>query len=209
MFVLSDPGESTLSFDPSAMNVWSTTVLWEGATSDLTSMASGGRLTSAAYKITEDAIVFASGVVSNREETVPLWAVRDVDYSQGIAQRTRGVADLTLKLDPQAEQHYGQRVLVLRAIKDAKRVRDIVLQQANAVRNYWNQRLHDRDIEQRRAGAMNFGMAAPAAQPAAQPVSTPSGGDDLMAKLGKLGEMKQAGLLSDDEFAAAKAKLLS
>jgi hypothetical protein len=29
-----------------------------------------------------------------------------------------------------------------------------------------------------------------------------------MAQLAKLGEMKQAGLLSDEEFAAAKAKLL-
>ena len=202
-----------MTFDPSAMNVWSTTVLWEGTTSDLTSMASGGRLTSAAYKITEDAIIFASGVVSSREETVPLWAVRDVDYAQSIAQRTRGVADLTLKLDPQAEQHYGQRVLVLRAIKDAKRVRDIVLQQANIVRNYWNQRLHDRDIEQRRAGAMNIGTSAsapePAAQSAPQHVPEPAGGDDFMAKLGKLAKLKQAGLLSDDEFAAAKAKLLA
>jgi hypothetical protein len=31
---------------------------------------------------------------------------------------------------------------------------------------------------------------------------------DLMAQLTKLGEMKQAGLLSEEEFAAAKAKLL-
>lgn len=32
--------------------------------------------------------------------------------------------------------------------------------------------------------------------------------DDLAMQLSKLGEMKQAGLLTDDEFAAAKAKLL-
>jgi hypothetical protein len=29
-----------------------------------------------------------------------------------------------------------------------------------------------------------------------------------MEQLGRLGDMKQAGLLSDEEFAAAKAKLL-
>lgn len=43
-------------------------------------------------------------------------------------------------------------------------------------------------------------QAAPAAAPA---------GDDLMAKLTQLAELKAAGVLSDEEFAAAKAKLLS
>jgi hypothetical protein len=32
--------------------------------------------------------------------------------------------------------------------------------------------------------------------------------DDMVEQLSKLGEMKQQGLLSDDEFAAAKARLL-
>ncbi len=44
--------------------------------------------------------------------------------------------------------------------------------------------------------------AAPAA-PAA-----PAGGEDVMAELEKLGQMKASGILTDEEFAAAKAKLL-
>src|SRR5580692_8682428 len=43
-------------------------------------------------------------------------------------------------------------------------------------------------------------------QPPAAPA--PSGGDDTMAKLQKLADMKSQGLLSDQEFAAMKAKLL-
>jgi uncharacterized membrane protein YebE (DUF533 family) len=42
--------------------------------------------------------------------------------------------------------------------------------------------------------------------PAPQPL--PAGGDDSMAQLEKLAEMHGAGVLSDDEFSAAKAKLL-
>lgn len=42
--------------------------------------------------------------------------------------------------------------------------------------------------------------------PAPVPAAPPQ--DDLMTQLAKLAEMKQAGLLNDDEFAAAKAKLL-
>ncbi len=52
------------------------------------------------------------------------------------------------------------------------------------------------------AAASQEQQAAPAAAPA------PSAGDDLMAQLTKLADMKNAGILSDAEFAAAKAKLL-
>ena len=38
--------------------------------------------------------------------------------------------------------------------------------------------------------------------------SAPSAGDDLAGQLEKLAVMKAKGLLSDEEFAAAKAKLL-
>jgi hypothetical protein len=49
--------------------------------------------------------------------------------------------------------------------------------------------------------------AAPAAAaPAAAPA--PAGGDDLMAQLEKLAQLKAAGVLSEEEFTAAKAKLL-
>ncbi|MGG7101970.1 SHOCT domain-containing protein [Rhodococcus sp. 24CO] len=43
-------------------------------------------------------------------------------------------------------------------------------------------------------------QAAPAAPPA---------GDDLVSKLQELGRLHQSGVLSDEEFAAAKARLLS
>lgn len=52
---------------------------------------------------------------------------------------------------------------------------------------------------------------APAPAPAAPaPAAAPAtaGGDDLMAQLEKLAQLKAAGVLSDEEFAAAKAKLL-
>lgn len=52
---------------------------------------------------------------------------------------------------------------------------------------------------QAQVNAMQAQQAAPAA-------AAPSG--DLMEELSKLGDMKAAGLLTDEEFAAAKAKLL-
>jgi hypothetical protein len=49
----------------------------------------------------------------------------------------------------------------------------------------------------------------PEPQPAAAAVSAPVSVDDLHAQLTKLGELRQAGLLTDEEFAAYKARLLA
>ena len=55
--------------------------------------------------------------------------------------------------------------------------------------------------------------AAPAYPPPAPaapaPAAAPSAADAMMAQLVQLGEMRNQGLLSDAEFAAAKARLLS
>jgi hypothetical protein len=46
----------------------------------------------------------------------------------------------------------------------------------------------------------------PAPAPAAAP---PAGGDDLIARLQQLGELRDQGILTEEEFAAQKAKLLA
>ena len=48
---------------------------------------------------------------------------------------------------------------------------------------------------------------APAAAPAPAPAAAGEG--DLMAELSKLADLKAAGVLTDEEFSAAKAKLLA
>lgn len=48
-----------------------------------------------------------------------------------------------------------------------------------------------------------------AAQQQAQVAPAAPAGDDMMAKLTQLADLKNAGVLSEEEFAAAKAKLLS
>lgn len=191
--------DPTTSFDPGMMTPTSSIALWEGSTADLTNLATGGRMTVASYRITEDGIVFASGVLSTREEVVPLWAVRDVDLTQRMTQKARGVGDLTLKIDESAAPEYGQQKLVLKSIADPQNVKRLILDQANKVRLRWNAWRQEQTIERNRAGA---------AQVFAGQLPTTGSADDLMVKLTKLGDMKQAGLLTDEEFAAAKAKLL-
>ena len=57
------------------------------------------------------------------------------------------------------------------------------------------------------AAARAVAAQVPAA-PAPTQIAAPAG-DDLMTQLTKLADLKAAGILSEDEFAAAKAKLLA
>ncbi|TNU72938.1 SHOCT domain-containing protein [Miniimonas arenae] len=59
-----------------------------------------------------------------------------------------------------------------------------------------------------RAAAAQYAQPAPVA-PAPVVAAAPAAGIDVVAELQKLGQLKEAGLLDDAEFAAAKAKLLS
>jgi hypothetical protein len=61
---------------------------------------------------------------------------------------------------------------------------------------------HLDDEDQARAQAP-YGGPEPAPQAA-----TPGGADPVMAELERLADMRRQGLLSDEEFSAAKAKLL-
>ncbi|MEV4688708.1 SHOCT domain-containing protein [Microbacterium sp. LWH3-1.2] len=66
------------------------------------------------------------------------------------------------------------------------------------------------EAQQERARVDASAAQAVAAQQGAAPMlATPStGGEDLTAQLSRLGEMRTQGLISDQEFSAAKAKLL-
>ncbi|MEV8273462.1 SHOCT domain-containing protein [Microbacterium sp. NPDC077184] len=64
-------------------------------------------------------------------------------------------------------------------------------------------------IAMEQAAAQAVAQAQAAQAPAAAPAPAPAaGGVDLVAELQKLGSLKEAGILTDAEFAAAKAKLL-
>jgi len=71
------------------------------------------------------------------------------------------------------------------------------------------QQAYEASQQQAQIDAAAQAAAAQYAQPAAPAPAAPAGGGtDLVAELQKLASLKDAGILSDEEFAAAKAKLL-
>ncbi|WP_431807058.1 SHOCT domain-containing protein [Microbacterium paraoxydans] len=76
--------------------------------------------------------------------------------------------------------------------------------QARRAQKEYEQQQYEAAQQQAQVEATVQNMAAP---PAA-PTPAPAAGDDLIAKLQQLASMQQAGVLSAEEFAAAKQKLL-
>lgn len=64
------------------------------------------------------------------------------------------------------------------------------------------------EAQQQQAAMNAAAQQAVAQQQAAAPAAAPAGGTDVVAELQKLAALKDQGILSDAEFAAAKAKLL-
>ncbi|MBB5788972.1 SHOCT domain-containing protein [Jiangella mangrovi] len=73
----------------------------------------------------------------------------------------------------------------------------------------WQQQDYDRQMQEQAAYEQQA-RAAYAAQPPPQPAPSAAGGeDDLSAQLERLADLKAQGVLTDEEFAAAKARLLN
>jgi hypothetical protein len=77
---------------------------------------------------------------------------------------------------------------------------------ATATRNAVNRRQADKNA-QAYAHAMNTAYAQEVPQPQ-QPVSAAPSKEDTIAQLERLGALKAQGILTEEEFAAQKAKLL-
>jgi hypothetical protein len=74
---------------------------------------------------------------------------------------------------------------------------------------YYQQQMMQQQIDQAAAAAVAAQQAAaPGAAPAPAPTSA-AAEDPMITKLKELAQLNQAGVLSDEEFAAAKARLLS
>jgi hypothetical protein len=73
---------------------------------------------------------------------------------------------------------------------------------------YYQQQMMQQQIDQAAAAAVAAQQPAPPPA-AAAPAAAPAAGEDpMITKLKELAQLHQAGILSDEEFAAAKARLL-
>ena len=186
------------------MQPTSQVTLWEGQKKSLTSAATGGSVVGAEYRLTEDGLYFKTGVVSTHAELIPLWAVLDIDVKQSMIQKSRGLGDLHVRLDVD-HFRYGQRTVFLVGIEKPFEVRETISIAANKQRKIMLEHLHSLEIEKRRAGASAIQLPGTAS---VSPTPQVAAEDQILNQLKQLAELKASGILTDDEFATQKARIL-
>lgn len=184
-----------------------------------------GGISTAFYRITKDRIWIESGLFGSKSESVPLWAVKDMDVRQAMWQKGKDIGDVVLILEDasygtseaglfdfkamgrsmasgQGAGHAGTGQVVLDNIEGPHQVRDLLAPLISEARREKLMERQSQFIHYATPPAAAAPAPAPAAPaPATSPVS-------IADELKKLGELRDAGVLTDEEFAAQKAKLL-
>jgi hypothetical protein len=85
----------------------------------------------------------------------------------------------------------------------------VVAGTAGAVHHRQERRWAEKEQQEYEAAGYQDMQAQQAAAAAAPPPAAPAAAPDMTAELQKLADLKASGVLTDEEFAAAKAKLLA
>jgi len=189
--------------------------LWYGESQNAATSAAG--VAKARYRITQDRVWIESGLLGTRTESVPLWAIRDMDVRQALWQRDKDVGDVVLNLEDPAYGAQGNMFsmtggaehgrtsgqAVLDNIEHPFAVLDLLAPLVSEART-------KKTIErQSQYVHMQPPMGAPYPPPVVPAPAAPSEPKlDLADQLRKLADLRDAGVLTDEEFSSQKAKLL-
>jgi hypothetical protein len=196
--------------------------LWFGVSQNPATKATG--VSKAVYRITKDRIWIDTGVLGTRSEHIPMWAIRDIDVRQSVLQRGKDVGDVALWLeDPaysvdqgnafglsgQPEAHmsgaHTSGEVLLDNIEGPYAVRDLLMPLVSEARH---KKLVERQSQYINVNPVGGIVAGSMAPPPSSPVADPGPQVDVADQLRKLAELRDQGILTDEEFAAQKAKLL-
>ncbi len=191
--------------------------LWFGSSKNAATNATG--VSKALYRITRDRVWIDTGLLGVRSEQVPLWAVRDIDVRLSVLQRGKDVGDVvlhledpTLGVDAGNVMHLGGHqasepgmtsgTVILDNVEEPYKVRDLLMPLVSEARS---KKMIERQSSYLHVNPGNVVAAGTAAAP--PPAAGPP--VDVADQLRKLASLRDEGILSDEEFAAQKARLLN
>lgn len=170
--------------------------IWTAVGKPLTGLGAGR------YKLTAEYLVFESGTLSSKGQQIRAREIFDVDSSQTMAQKARGVGNITLW----ARRTSGDEKITL---QDIPNFREGVVA-INRIADESRHAQHIRENTSRSTIEYTGGLqaVAPTVLPVAPSSAAGSVGGDLNSELERLAGLRAQGILDDEEFTAAKRKLL-
>jgi hypothetical protein len=169
--------------------------IWQAVGKPVTGIGAGK------YKLTAHYLFFEKGTLRTDSQQVPIGSVLDVDVRQSMTQKARGVGTVLVHIQRPT------RIEVV-AMEDIPNFREG--QQAINEVSHKARLAIQRNQNTMRYEGTPLGHV-PHAQPQASESSSPSpatAAPDYIEQLTKLGQLRDAGVLSEDEFQAKKTDIL-
>lgn len=148
-------------------------------------------------RVTAQRLIFERGTLRSDTQQIPMAHIFDVDSRQTMTQKARGVGTVTVHV---TRPSGAQETVTL----------DDIPLPGELVRCLNDVSLQARQFEAKMSNTY-FGGGTPQQQAAAPaPTAAPAGpsSDEIMGQIRKLGELRDAGILSDDEFQSKKTEML-
>jgi hypothetical protein len=186
--------------------------LWFGESKNAATSAAG--VSKARYRITKDRVWIESGLLGTRTESVPLWAIKDMDVRIAVWQQGKDVGDVVLNLEDPT-YGAGQDMFNMSGTIEGTTTGQVVLDNIEgpyAVLDLLSPLISEarskKTIERQSQYVHQMNPGMPGTPYAPQAPAAPAPQLDMVDQLRKLGELRDAGILTEEEFAAQKAKLL-
>jgi hypothetical protein len=191
--------------------------LWFGESKGAATSVMG--VSKARYRVTRDRVWIESGLLGTKTENVPLWSVKDIDVRQALWQRDKDIGDVVLTLDDASYAAAPTEMFSMTGMADPSGTASGQVVLDNIENPYGvvdilspliSEARHKKTVErQSQYLHVNPGMAGAAfGAPPAAPPPPAAPQTDMVEQLRKLGELRDAGILTEEEFAAQKAKIL-
>jgi len=168
--------------------------LWMAVGKPLTGIGAGK------YKLTAHYLFFEKGTLRTDSQQVPIAAVLDVDVKQSMTQKARGVGNVVVHI----QRPTRVEIVTMEDIANFREGQRAINDAAHGARH----------LIQRNQNTMRYEGSTPAHVPGVAPGQHVPGpgpstqSPDLVEQLRKLGELRDAGILTDEEFSTKKAEIL-
>lgn len=165
-------------------------VIWSAKGQPLTGIGAGR------FRLTARTLFFERGTLTTNAQQVPTNQLFDIDLRQTLTQKTRGVGDIVVHV----QRASGVEQVILNDVPKPRQAVDVINQVAHQAR------LNAHAIANTRHFTSNSAPVAPIAAP--EP-SSMTHEPDAIEQLTKLGQLRDAGILTEEEFAQKKADILA
>lgn len=171
--------------------------IWQVRGKPLSGMGAGR------YKLTEHYLYFETGTLRTDSQQIPIAKVHDVDVKQSMAQKARAVANILVHV----ERPSGIETVTMADVPDFREGQRLINETAHGARRMLQQHANTMRYEHSGGGPASVDPSqAQTASTSAEPSAT---SPDPIEQLERLGKLRDAGVVTDEEFQAKKAEILS